>query len=169
MSSGGRRGALVCLGGGDGLGAGSAGNRRQFGGVCFCRLAYVDCRAAGVRRGGKGRERGEHQGLGWIPGEVVKLDPGDPRLKVPHMGWNQVQQVNDHPLWAGIDDNSRFYFVHSYCATGLPEEELAGRCEYGLTFAAAVAKHNVFAVQFHPEKSADAGLRLLANFLRWQP
>ena len=71
--------------------------------------------------------------------------------------------------WDGIDDNSRFYFVHSYCATGLPEEELAGRCEYGLTFAAAVAKHNVFAVQFHPEKSADAGLRLLANFLRWQP
>ncbi|MAO60226.1 imidazole glycerol phosphate synthase subunit HisH [Alloalcanivorax profundimaris] len=91
------------------------------------------------------------------------------RLKVPHMGWNQVQQTVDHPVWDGIDDNSRFYFVHSYCATGLPEEELAGRCEYGLTFAAAVAKHNVFAVQFHPEKSADAGLRLLANFLRWQP
>ncbi|MFP1683757.1 imidazole glycerol phosphate synthase subunit HisH [Alloalcanivorax sp. C16-1] len=91
------------------------------------------------------------------------------RLKVPHMGWNQVQQTVDHPLWDGIDDNSRFYFVHSYCATEVPEEEMAGRCEYGLPFAAAVAKHNVFAVQFHPEKSADAGLRLLANFLRWQP
>lgn len=91
------------------------------------------------------------------------------RLKVPHMGWNQVQQTVDHPLWDGIDDNSRFYFVHSYCATEVPEEEMAGRCEYGLPFAAAVAKQNVFAVQFHPEKSADAGLRLLANFLRWQP
>ncbi|MBL7252518.1 imidazole glycerol phosphate synthase subunit HisH [Alloalcanivorax sp. C16-2] len=91
------------------------------------------------------------------------------RLKVPHMGWNQVQQTLDHPVWDGIEDNSRFYFVHSYCATGLPEEELAGRCEYGIAFAAAAAKHNVFAVQFHPEKSADAGLRLLANFLRWQP
>ncbi len=91
------------------------------------------------------------------------------RLKVPHMGWNQVQQTVDHPLWDGIDDNSRFYFVHSYCATEVPEEEMAGRCEYGLPFAAAVAKHNVFAVQFHPEKSADAGLRLLGNFLRWQP
>ena len=95
-------------------------------------------------------------------------DTGRP-LKVPHMGWNQVQQVNDHPLWAGIEDNSRFYFVHSYCATEVPDEELAGRCEYGLTFAAAVAKQNVFAVQFHPEKSADAVLRLLANFLRWRP
>lgn len=91
------------------------------------------------------------------------------RLKVPHMGWNQVQQTQDHPVWDGIADNDRFYFVHSYCATGLPEEELAGRCEYGLAFAAAAAKQNVFAVQFHPEKSADAGLRLLANFLRWQP
>ena len=95
-------------------------------------------------------------------------DTGRP-LKVPHMGWNQVQQVNDHPLWAGIDDNSRFYFVHSYCATGVPDEQMAGRCEYGLAFAAAVAKRNVFAVQFHPEKSADAGLKLLENFLRWQP
>ncbi|MEO1901080.1 MAG: imidazole glycerol phosphate synthase subunit HisH [Alcanivorax sp.] len=91
------------------------------------------------------------------------------RLKVPHMGWNQVRQTVDHPLWDGIDDNSRFYFVHSYCAVEVPEEEMAGRCEYGLPFAAAVAKHNVFAVQFHPEKSADAGLRLLGNFLRWQP
>ena len=95
-------------------------------------------------------------------------DTGRP-LKVPHMGWNQVQQVNDHPLWAGIDDNSRFYFVHSYCATGVPDEQMAGRCEYGLALAAAVAKRNVFAVQFHPEKSADAGLKLLENFLRWRP
>ncbi len=111
--------------------------------------------------------------LGIFDGQVTffgeQFSDTGARLKVPHMGWNQVQQVGDHPLWAGIEDNSRFYFVHSYCATGVPEEQMAGRCEYGLAFAAAVAKRNVFAVQFHPEKSADAGLKLLENFLRWQP
>lgn len=91
------------------------------------------------------------------------------RLKVPHMGWDQVQCTREHPLWDGIGDNDRFYFVHSYCATEVPEKQLVGRCEYGLSFAAAVARRSVFAVQFHPEKSADAGLLLLANFLRWQP
>ena len=113
-------------------------------------------------------EEGDVPCIGVFPERVKRFRPtnGD---KVPHMGWNQVQQVNDHPLWARIDDNSRFYFVHSYCATGVPDEQMAGRCEYGLAFAAAVAKRNVFAVQFHPEKSADAGLKLLENFLRWQP
>ncbi len=91
------------------------------------------------------------------------------RLKVPHMGWNQVQQGMAHPMWAGIDNHARCYFVHSYCVTGLPDEAVAGRCDYGLSFAAAAVQGNVFAVQFHPEKSADAGLTLLENFLRWQP
>lgn len=91
------------------------------------------------------------------------------RLKVPHMGWNQVQQGMAHPMWAGIDNHTRFYFVHSYCVTGLPDDAVAGRCDYGLSFAAAAVQGNVFAVQFHPEKSADAGLALLENFLRWQP
>ncbi|MDX1804260.1 MAG: imidazole glycerol phosphate synthase subunit HisH [Alcanivorax sp.] len=91
------------------------------------------------------------------------------RLKVPHMGWNQVQQMQAHPMWAGIADQTRFYFVHSYCVTGLPDAQVAGRCHYGLAFAAAAVKDNVFAVQFHPEKSADAGLTLLENFLRWRP
>lgn len=95
-------------------------------------------------------------------------DTGRP-LKVPHMGWNQVRQGMAHPMWAGIADNTRFYFVHSYCVTGLADDEVAGRCDYGLTFAAAATRKNVFAVQFHPEKSADAGLTLLENFLRWQP
>jgi glutamine amidotransferase len=85
------------------------------------------------------------------------------------MGWNQVRQGMAHPMWAGIADNTRFYFVHSYCVTGLADEEVAGRCDYGLSFAAAATRKNVFAVQFHPEKSADAGLTLLENFLRWQP
>ncbi|ARB44467.1 imidazole glycerol phosphate synthase subunit HisH [Alloalcanivorax xenomutans] len=91
------------------------------------------------------------------------------RLKVPHMGWNEVRQMHPHPMWAGIADNSRFYFVHSYCAVDVPEENISGMCHYGRDFAAAVIKKNVFAVQFHPEKSADAGLQLLENFLRWQP
>ena len=111
--------------------------------------------------------------LGVFPGQVTFFgeqhgDTGQ-RLKVPHMGWNQVRQMHPHPMWAGIADDSRFYFVHSYCVTGLPDEQVSGGCEYGIQFAAAATRRNVFAVQFHPEKSADAGLQLLENFLRWQP
>ena len=89
------------------------------------------------------------------------------RLKVPHMGWNQVQQAQDHPLWHKIDDNERFYFVHSYYAEAIGNVDIAGRTRYGVDVAAAVAKGNIFAVQFHPEKSADAGLQLLKNFVNW--
>ncbi len=83
------------------------------------------------------------------------------------MGWNRVAQTRDHPLWQGIDDGSRFYFVHSYYADCGDRALVAGRSEYGLPFDAALARDNLFAVQFHPEKSADAGLRLLRNFLHW--
>lgn len=111
--------------------------------------------------------------LGVFDGEVTffgeMLDETGGKLKVPHMGWNQVQQGMAHPMWAGIADNARFYFVHSYCVTGLADEEVAGYCDYGRRFAAAATRNNVFAVQFHPEKSADAGLTLLENFLRWRP
>lgn len=89
------------------------------------------------------------------------------RLKIPHMGWNQVQQTIKHPLWEGIDDNSRFYFVHSYYVDAADKSLVAGSTEYGVKFAASIAKENVFAVQFHPEKSHKAGLTLLANFARW--
>ncbi len=89
------------------------------------------------------------------------------KLKVPHMGWNQVHQSVEHPLWAGIAQDSRFYFVHSYYVHMDDEKLVSGRCEYGLEFAAAVARNNIFAVQFHPEKSQLAGLTLLANFSRW--
>jgi len=90
------------------------------------------------------------------------------RLKVPHMGWNCVEQTIDHPLWTGIPDNSRFYFVHSYYIDADPSETVAGATHYGIDFAAALAKGNIFAVQFHPEKSQSAGLTLLKNFLSWQ-
>ncbi|SHF22455.1 glutamine amidotransferase [Microbulbifer donghaiensis] len=89
------------------------------------------------------------------------------RLKVPHMGWNQVVQTRLHPLWKGIEDGSRFYFVHSYYVPADDSADVAGQSEYGVSLAAAVARNNIFATQFHPEKSADAGLQLLKNFVGW--
>lgn len=89
------------------------------------------------------------------------------RLKVPHMGWNRVAQQRAHPLWQGIQDGSRFYFVHSYYVPAEGNEDIAGQSEYGVSLASAVARENIFATQFHPEKSADAGLQLLKNFVGW--
>lgn len=88
-------------------------------------------------------------------------------LKVPHMGWSQVRQVGQHPLWEGIPDQSRFYFVHSYRVVPEDVTLIAGTTDYGVRFTAAIARDNLFATQFHPEKSADAGLRLLENFVNW--
>ena len=89
------------------------------------------------------------------------------RLKVPHMGWNQVHQVRPHPLWAGIEDDSRFYFVHSFYVPAGDNDALMGQTEYGVSLAAAMGHKNLFATQFHPEKSATAGLQLLENFVGW--
>lgn len=115
----------------------------------------------------RGLEYGEHAGLGWIAGDVERITPSDPRLKVPHMGWNQVRHTLNHPLWHGIPDNSRFYFVHSYCVQSRDADVVAGTCHYGIDFSAALACGNVFAAQFHPEKSAEHGLQLLKNFVGW--
>ena len=111
-------------------------------------------------------------GFGWLAGRSVRFPPDATdrvgrRLKVPHMGWNRVHQRFDHPLWLGIDDAERFYFVHSYYVCPGDEAVVAGTSEYGLEFTAAVAGERLFAVQFHPEKSQRAGLALLANFLAW--
>jgi len=89
------------------------------------------------------------------------------KLKVPHMGWNNVNQSMDHPLWQGIEQDSRFYFVHSYYVEATGNPYVSGICDYAVEFAAALAQDNLFAVQFHPEKSADAGLQLLRNFCQW--
>ena len=99
-------------------------------------------------------------------GDDLKDSSGE-RLKVPHMGWNQVRQTKSHPLWQGIPDQSRFYFVHSYYVDANDKDVIAGATDYGVQFAASIAKDNIFAVQFHPEKSHRAGLTLLANFARW--
>jgi len=90
-------------------------------------------------------------------------------LKIPHMGWNEVLQHKTHPIWQGIDSGERFYFVHSYYVDAKNPADVAGSADYGAAFTAAIAVDNVFATQFHPEKSADAGLRLLKNFCTWNP
>ncbi len=117
---------------------------------------------------------GNVPGLGVFPGEVLRfpeekmVDRDGLRLKVPHMGWNEVWQ-KPHPLWTGIADGARFYFVHSYCVQSLPEGLVTGTTIYGVPFTCAVGRDNIFAVQFHPEKSARDGLQLLKNFVEWRP
>jgi imidazole glycerol-phosphate synthase subunit HisH len=119
-------------------------------------------------------EEGPTDGLALIPGEVRRfrlegrLQPDGSRFKVPQMGWNRVFQ-RPHPLWAGVPEGSYFYFVHSYYAAPAQAAHVAGECDYGGRFAAAVARDNIFATQFHPEKSADQGLALYRNFLSWKP
>jgi len=112
-------------------------------------------------------EEGDTRGLGLLPGNVPRFRVSD--LKIPHMGWNEVLQRRRHALWAGIADRSRFYFVHSYFPAPRDEELTAATCVYGMPFTCAVARDNIFAVQFHPEKSQSAGLQLLSNFVRWRP
>lgn len=120
-------------------------------------------------------EEGGVDGLGILPGTVPRFPDAamrtadGARLKVPHMGWNRVRHERAHPLWEGISDGTRFYFVHSYFVAPQDRALVAGFTEYGIPFTSAVARDNIFAVQFHPEKSAQAGLRLLGNFMRWDP
>ena len=120
-------------------------------------------------------EEGDTPGLGLLPGRVRRFPADEMRdaqgnkLKVPHMGWNEVHQSGAHPMWDGIADGTRFYFVHSYFAEPARPELIAGYSLYPFPFTCAAASGNIFAIQFHPEKSHEAGLRLLANFAAWQP
>jgi len=132
-------------------------------GVCVGMQAMMDWSA----------ENGGTDCLGLLPGKVRYFgdDLRDPatgeRLKIPHMGWNQVHQVMSHPLWAGIPQDARFYFVHSYYVEPARPDYIAASTSYGFPFSSALAHANLFAVQFHPEKSQHAGLRLYENFLNW--
>jgi len=116
---------------------------------------------------------GETPGLGLLPGEVVGFaDAADTRaagLKIPHMGWNEVWQVAPHALWKGVEDGARFYFVHSFYCDPAEASLAAGRTRYPHAFTSAIARDNIFATQFHPEKSSLAGLTLLSNFASWNP
>ena len=120
-------------------------------------------------------EEGPTAGLGLIDGEVVRfqldgrLQPDGSRYKVPQMGWNQVFQTTPHAMWQGVPDGAYFYFVHSYFARPSEARHTAGETEYGDRFTCALARDNIFATQFHPEKSAEHGLTLYRNFLHWKP
>ncbi|MBC7499082.1 MAG: imidazole glycerol phosphate synthase subunit HisH [Herminiimonas sp.] len=120
-------------------------------------------------------EEGDTPGLGLVPGQVLRfrlegqLQPDGSRFKVPQMGWNRVHQTRPHPLWSEIPDGSHFYFVHSYFAVPSDAVHMAGQTLYGALFCSAVARDNIFATQFHPEKSAKAGLQLYRNFVHWNP
>jgi glutamine amidotransferase len=120
-------------------------------------------------------EEGPTDGLGLIPGEVIRfqlegqVQPDGSRYKVPQIGWNRVMQTAPHPIWAGVPDSSYFYFVHSFYARPSDQRHSAGETEYGTRFTCALARDNIFATQFHPEKSAEHGLMLYRNFLRWTP
>jgi glutamine amidotransferase len=116
-----------------------------------------------------GREHGEHPGFGWIPGEVVALEPSDPALKVPQMGWNELDILREHPLLAGLGADPHVYFVHSYHLRVERPEHLLATSDYGGPVTAVAGRDNLIGTQFHPEKSQAAGLALLRNFLRWRP
>ena len=116
----------------------------------------------------RGLEFGETAGLGWIAGEVRPLQPSDPALRVPHMGWNTVEPQRPHPLFAGAEDQA-MYFANSFSFHAAEPERVLAVSDHGGAFTAAVAKDNMAGVQFHPEKSQDAGIGLLARFLGWTP
>jgi glutamine amidotransferase len=136
---------------------------KPFLGICLGLQALYD----------ESEEGGGTACLGVLPGKVKKFpasmndSESGQLLKVPHMGWNQVSQTRAHPLWQGIDQDERFYFVHSYYVESADQASVAGTTLYGLQFTAAAARNNIFAVQFHPEKSQHAGLKLLKNFVSW--
>jgi len=120
----------------------------------------------------RGLEHGVTDGLGWIDGEVRRITPADPALKVPHMGWNSLRQITEHALLDGIrtgEDGLNAYFVHSYALYPEYPDDLIAETDYGGPIAAIVGRDNLAGTQFHPEKSQKLGLALIANFLRWRP
>ncbi len=143
-------------------------------GVCVGEQMLLD-RSSEVRAEQQGGSDAFTPCLGLIPGEVRRfelagqLQSDGSEYKVPHMGWNQVRQDKDHPLWAGIPDLTPFYFVHSFYAVPTNPNHTVGSAEYGAWFTSAIARDTIFATQFHPEKSAEYGLRLYQNFTTWQP
>lgn len=116
----------------------------------------------------RGLEDGETAGLDWIGGEVDRITPG-PGYRVPHMGWNALEIARPHPVLAGLGQDPHVYFTHSYAYRGAAAADIAATAEYGTPIIAALARDNIFATQFHPEKSQSIGLRILSNFILWKP
>jgi len=117
----------------------------------------------------RGREFETVDGLGWIDGEIVAIEPADPSFKIPHMGWNELRLAHPHPVFAGVPEGTHAYFVHSFHLAVGDEADLVATTDYAQALTAAVARDNMVGTQFHPEKSQAAGLRLIANFLQWRP
>jgi imidazole glycerol-phosphate synthase subunit HisH len=120
----------------------------------------------------RGLEKETSEGLGWIAGDVVEITPADPELKIPHMGWNSLDVVHEHPILAGIptgDEGLDAYFVHSFHLAPREEDDLVASTDYGGPLTAIVGRDNFVGTQFHPEKSQTLGLKLIANFLKWKP
>ncbi len=134
-------------------------NGRPFLGICVDMQLLADV----------GHEYERTEGLGWIPGEIVRIEPSDPKLKVPHMGWNDLVIDRPHPLLEGIETGDHAYFVHSWQFRPSEPDTLLAHVDYGGAVTALVGRGNVVGAQFHPEKSQTAGMRLIANFLSWKP
>ncbi len=154
-----RRGLAAVPGLEDALVEAVLGRGRPFLGICVGMQLMAE----------RGREFETVEGLGWIPGEVVAIDPADPSLKIPHMGWNELLPRAAHPVLDGLPAGTHAYFVHSFELRPARPADLLAETDYGGPLVAAVGHDNLVGTQFHPEKSQWAGLRLIANFLRWRP
>jgi glutamine amidotransferase len=132
---------------------------RPFLGICVGMQLMAEC----------GREFETVAGLGWLPGEVVAIRPVDSTLKIPHMGWNDIERRRDHPVLDGLEHGAHAYFVHSYRFACARSDDVLATVDYGGAIAAVVGRDNLVGTQFHPEKSQAVGLRLISNFLRWRP
>lgn len=135
------------------------GKGRPFLGICVGMQLMAD----------RGIEHGTTDGFGWIAGDVVKLQPTDPELKIPHMGWNELVFRAEHPLFEGLNNGQHAYFVHSYYMKVRDPARVLATVEYGGDVTAIVGRDNMIGTQFHPEKSQETGLRLITNFLKWKP
>lgn len=134
-------------------------NAKPFLGICVGMQLLAD----------KGLEHGEHNGFGWISGEVAPIRPNDEALKIPHMGWNDLTITNSHAMFANITTGMHAYFVHSFSFICNDQNNIVATVDYGGTITAAIGKENMIATQFHPEKSQALGLQFITNFLQWKP
>ena len=154
-----RRGLAAIPGLEEGLHEAAIARARPFLGICVGMQLLAE----------RGREFETVDGLGWIGGEVAAIEPEDPALKIPHMGWNEIEPRADHPLLAELPAGTHGYFVHSYHFRLAEAADLVAVTDYGGPLAAVIGRGNLVGTQFHPEKSQQAGLRLIGNFLRWRP
>ncbi len=154
-----RRGLAAVPGLEEAIGEAVIARGRPFFGICVGMQLMAD----------RGREFEVIEGLGWVGGEVVAIEPADPSFKIPHMGWNQITLERSHPVFDGIAEGAHTYFVHSFHLAVADRANLIATADYAQALTAAVGRDNMVGTQFHPEKSQVTGLRLIANFLRWRP